>query len=137
MLSSGDDDLTLDLREVPERRHSFQVVLVSWEKKRGKLEQNETWDLQDSPKSSGSNSRSPKIVLKKRRYLQARAHDIARLILTIALLAMLSWVIVWACIGHTPWNQVKEMLQIILPALTGLIGSAIGFYFGSKESKSR
>ena len=136
MLSSGDDDLTLDLREAPERRHSFQVVLVSWEKKKVKLEQNETWDLQDGSRT-GSNSQPPKVVFKKGPYLRAKAHDNARLLLTIALLAMLFWVIVWASIGNTPWSQTKEMLQIMLPALTGLIGSAIGFYFGSKEMKDR
>ena len=29
------------------------------------------------------------------------------------------------------WAQTKEMLQIILPALTGIIGTVIGFYFGT------
>jgi hypothetical protein len=48
---------------------------------------------------------------------------------------MLGWVIVWSCIEAASWPdhwaQTKEMLQAILPALTGLIGSVIGFYFGS------
>jgi hypothetical protein len=48
---------------------------------------------------------------------------------------MLAWVIVWAFIESASWkqhwDQTKEMLQTVLPALTGLIGSVIGFYFGS------
>lgn len=31
------------------------------------------------------------------------------------------------------WAQTEKMLQIILPALTGLLGSSLGFYFGSRE----
>jgi hypothetical protein len=35
------------------------------------------------------------------------------------------------------WDQTKEMLQILLPALTGLLGSALGFYFGTKSSQGK
>lgn len=35
------------------------------------------------------------------------------------------------------WEQTKEMLQILLPALTGLLGSALGFYFGTKSGERR
>lgn len=31
----------------------------------------------------------------------------------------------------TQWTQVKEYINIALPAITGLIGSAMGFYFGA------
>jgi uncharacterized membrane protein HdeD (DUF308 family) len=33
------------------------------------------------------------------------------------------------------WEETKEMLQILLPAVTGLLGSAIGFYFGAQSKK--
>jgi cation transporter-like permease len=33
------------------------------------------------------------------------------------------------------WAEVKELLQVILPAETGLLGSALGFYFGSHQNK--
>jgi hypothetical protein len=35
------------------------------------------------------------------------------------------------------WEQTKEMLQILLPALTGLLGSALGFYFGTKSGERK
>jgi hypothetical protein len=31
----------------------------------------------------------------------------------------------------TCWPQMKELLQLLLPAETALLGSAVGFYFGS------
>lgn len=35
------------------------------------------------------------------------------------------------------WDETKEMLQILLPAVTGLLGSAIGFYFGAQSKKDQ
>jgi membrane protein YqaA with SNARE-associated domain len=31
------------------------------------------------------------------------------------------------------WAQEKELLQLLLPAETALLGSAVGFYFGAKD----
>ncbi len=68
-------------------------------------------------------------------YQQEKQRDYVRLIVTVGLLLMLAWIIVWASIESASWRdhweQTKEMLQMILPAVTGLIGSVIGFYFGS------
>jgi hypothetical protein len=36
--------------------------------------------------------------------------------------------------GH--WDATKEWLQAILPALTGLLGSAMGFYFGTRSENN-
>jgi hypothetical protein len=62
------------------------------------------------------------------------------LIVTIGLLSMLGWIVVLACIASSSspdhWAQTKEMLQMVLPALTGLIGSVLGFYFGSATKGS-
>jgi hypothetical protein len=73
-------------------------------------------------------------------YLAARQRDYVRLIVTVGLLSMFAWVIVWASIESASWkehwDQTKDMLQIILPALTGLIGSVLGFYFGSKSDNN-
>ncbi len=61
--------------------------------------------------------------------------DYVRLLVSSGLLAILGFVVVWSCIETASWpdhwEHTKEMLQIILPALTGLIGSVLGFYFGS------
>ena len=33
------------------------------------------------------------------------------------------------------WTNVKDLLQLLLPAETALLGSAVGFYFGSQVNK--
>jgi hypothetical protein len=35
--------------------------------------------------------------------------------------------------GSGTWTQAKEAFGMILPALTGTLGTVIGFYFGSKD----
>jgi len=35
--------------------------------------------------------------------------------------------------GTGTWTQTKEAFGVILPALTGTLGTVIGFYFGSKD----
>jgi hypothetical protein len=71
-------------------------------------------------------------------YIQEKQQDYVRLTFTVGLLLMFGWVIVWASIESASWpshwEQTKDMLQIILPALTGLIGSVSGFYFGSRNN---
>lgn len=37
---------------------------------------------------------------------------------------------------HGDYEKTKDMLDKLLPALTGLIGSALGFYFGSKDRQN-
>ena len=37
---------------------------------------------------------------------------------------------------HGDYEKTKDMLDKLLPALTGLIGSALGFYFGSRDKQS-
>ena len=31
------------------------------------------------------------------------------------------------------WEDAKDLIEILLPAVTALLGSVVGFYFGSKE----
>ena len=33
------------------------------------------------------------------------------------------------------WSTLKEVLSVLLPAETGLLGSVLGFYFGSKTNE--
>lgn len=71
---------------------------------------------------------------------QAERWDKVRKYVTLGLLAMFGWVVVWASIESKSWPdhwaQTKEMLQTILPAVTGLLGSVIGFYFGSNANSN-
>lgn len=69
-------------------------------------------------------------------YSQERRRDTVRVIVTCGLLAILGYLVVFSTIESasnypTHWAQTKEMLQILLPALTGIIGTVIGFYFGT------
>jgi uncharacterized membrane protein len=34
--------------------------------------------------------------------------------------------------GNGTWAQVKEAFAIVLPALTGTLGTVLGFYFGNR-----
>lgn len=68
-------------------------------------------------------------------YEPEKQRDYVRAVVTIGLLVIFAWVVLWASIESASWprhwEQTKEMLQVILPAITGLIGSALGFYFGA------
>ncbi len=33
----------------------------------------------------------------------------------------------------TTWNNVKEWLQAVLPAVTAVVSTAVGFYFGTQQ----
>jgi len=57
--------------------------------------------------------------------------------LVVGFLALLGDAGIAAFATKDHWEQTKEMLQIILPALTGLLGSALGFYFGAKSSERK
>ncbi len=35
--------------------------------------------------------------------------------------------------GNNTWSQTKEAFAVILPALTGTLGTVIGFYFGNRN----
>jgi hypothetical protein len=126
----SDGDLTIDLTTTDEGRAS-QEPTVTGAPAAGALVDGGT------PRSDGNvltvSNVEPRLVLKP--YLPDQQRDYVRLIVTVGLLLMLAGVVVWSCIETASWSnhwaQTKEMLQTILPALTGLIGSVIGFYFGS------
>lgn len=53
-------------------------------------------------------------------------------IIAMSLLVLLAIVLIRSlCIVDT-WSEMSELLHVWLPALTGLIGSAVGFYFGTR-----
>lgn len=71
-------------------------------------------------------------------YSPERQHDLVRLVVAVGLLTILGYVVVFSTLEAASypahWSQTKEMLQIILPALIGIIGTVIGFYFGTTTS---
>ena len=83
----------------------------------------------------------PEDPLSFKPYEPERQRDIVRMFVTLGLLASFLGLIFWACresvTSAVLWTQTKDMLQIILPALSGLLGSVIGFYFGSGANLDR
>jgi hypothetical protein len=75
-------------------------------------------------------------------YSPERQRDLVRLVVTAGLLLILGYLVVFATVqsassNPAKWNQTKEMLQILLPALTGIIGTVIGFYFGTSATRAQ
>lgn len=88
---------------------------------------------QPSPPIQRSNP-EPQIALK---YDPEPRRDSVRAIITIGLVAGLFVVIGFALYStHGDYEKTKDIVDKLLPALTGLIGSALGFYFGSKTSQN-
>ncbi|HZC43457.1 MAG TPA: hypothetical protein VE195_04735 [Acidobacteriaceae bacterium] len=71
-------------------------------------------------------------------YNPERQHDHVRMVVTVGLMALFGFVIIWVALKSSRsddvWRRTKEMLQIVLPALTALLGSVIGFYFGTQRN---
>jgi hypothetical protein len=55
-------------------------------------------------------------------------------LLALIFAGLLLIVVVWSfanTYGGDAWQRTKELLDILLPAITALLGSAVGFYFGT------
>ena len=65
------------------------------------------------------------------------AVEVIRALLAMIFAIFLLIVIVWgfAKTGapEQVWMQTKELLELLLPAITALLGSAVGFYFGTQK----
>jgi hypothetical protein len=61
--------------------------------------------------------------------------ELVRASLALSFVALLALVIILAFkhIGSKAWPNVRESLEILVPTLAGLIGSATGFYFGTRR----
>ena len=69
--------------------------------------------------------RGPRIRLVNEEFVRAG--------LAVLLLLLVAAVILIALMKTETWADTKELLDIALPALTGLLGSAVGFYFGTRS----
>lgn len=71
-------------------------------------------------------------------YNPEQQHDVVRTIITcsfififgLTILASFA-IVIWF---NSNWASAKELVQLLLPAETALMGSAIGFYFGSQKA---
>jgi hypothetical protein len=62
----------------------------------------------------------------------ATRQEWTRVFLAFAFVVLLGVVIVWSFERTSNWSDTAELLDRLLPALTGLLGSAVGFYFGTR-----
>ncbi len=53
-------------------------------------------------------------------------------LIALILLGLVGVTLIWALTTVDSWTEMRELLEIWLPALTGLLGSAVGFYFGTR-----
>lgn len=53
--------------------------------------------------------------------------------LTVLFVAMVVAVFVSAVVGGGQWDRVQEFVQITFGFVAGLVGGAVGFYFGSQR----
>lgn len=67
---------------------------------------------------------------------QSAGREIVRSLLALAALALvfLTVYLAYAATQGSHWTSAKEWLQAVLPAETAILGSALGFYFGSRQS---
>lgn len=54
-------------------------------------------------------------------------------LLTVSFVSLVAFACIAAWSGNDHWVTAKEALQILLPAVGSLLGSAIGFYFVSQN----
>lgn len=66
------------------------------------------------------------------RLVEDRARTFLSRMFAIAFAATIVGGFIGAFSSH--WAEVKELLQVLLPAETGLLGSALGFYFGQSKN---
>ena len=68
-------------------------------------------------------------------YFRLGVQEFARALLAFAFVGILALTLILAFenVGGTDWDDTVELLQLLLPAETALLGSAVGFYFGSRS----
>lgn len=62
-----------------------------------------------------------------------RRQEWTRSILAILFVLLLGLIVVWSFSRTSSWAETKELLDVLLPAVTGLLGSAVGFYFATRR----
>jgi len=56
-----------------------------------------------------------------------------RAALAFSLTALLALLLLISLARADSWEDIKQLLDLAVPAVAGLLGSAIGFYFGAKN----
>lgn len=72
----------------------------------------------------------------KERPANLKVQEFVRASIAFAFVAILFFTVILAFQNvddDNAWVNTKELLQVLLPAETALLGSAVGFYFGSRR----
>lgn len=71
-------------------------------------------------------------------YDPAQAREEVRATVTYVFIGLFSMVVIsylaaamWPHVDDAHWIRLKDVMQIVLPAVAGTLGTALGFYFGS------
>jgi uncharacterized membrane protein len=54
-------------------------------------------------------------------------------VFALFLLIVILWGFYNASQEDAVWMQTKELMQLLLPAITAILGSAVGFYYGTQK----
>jgi len=75
----------------------------------------------------------------RRLTFEMAGRELVRTVLALAAFVLVALTVWWAYAASQDgqWGAAKEWLQVVLPAETGILGSALGFYFGSRHSAAR
>ena len=72
-------------------------------------------------------------------YDSRKFHDMVRSVTNYSFIGIFAltvvaslYVVIWR---GSDWTNEKDLLQLLLPAETALLGSAVGFYFGSQVNR--
>lgn len=95
---------------------------------RGPVEELNQTIVDQEPLEVGSVSRPPVELISAR---LATRQEWVRAILAVLFVALLALVVVWAFTSTSSWRDTTELLDRVLPAVTGLLGSVVGFYFAT------
>ncbi len=52
----------------------------------------------------------------------------------VFLIVVVVYLVFAARSGDTQWDHIKDAMQAILPAVTSVLGTVLGFYFGSQKN---
>jgi hypothetical protein len=64
----------------------------------------------------------------------ATRQEWVRAVLAVMFVLLLALVVIWGFLRTSGGVETTELLDRILPAVTGLLGSVVGFYFATKQS---
>lgn len=97
--------------------------------------------MQDAapPLDVGPIEDAPSFKFKLILYKILERQDRVRSITTITFVAVFGLTVLLSFLAiflGTNWTNTKDLIQLLLPAETALLGSALGFYFGSRNTTS-